>query len=89
MSSTNVNSSKNETLAFVVYGADKELDIKGKGMSDFNGPFGEKEIIVHVNNAHTKDLKRRTIPIRCQEKINAMKATRKTAKNTKVDHENR
>ena len=68
MSSTNVNSSKT-TLAFVVYGADKELKIEGKGMHNFDGPFNDKEISVYDNTAKTATLKRRTIPMSCEKKI--------------------
>lgn len=69
MSSTNVNSSKNETLAFVVCGADKELKIEGKGVHDFKGPFSEKEITVYADTAKTATLKRRTIPMSCEKRI--------------------
>lgn len=91
MSSTNVNSSKNETLAFVVCGADKELKIEGKGVHDFKGPFSEKEITVYADTAKTAKLERRTIPMSCEAKINEMKAHKagKKAAKHEVNHDNR
>ena len=90
MSSTNVNSSKT-TLAFVVYGADKELKIEGKGMHNFDGPFMDKEITVYTNTAKTAKLERRTIPMSCEAKMKSMKTHKAGRKATKqeVNHESR